>query len=73
MTRCSKSKRTRRVARLGIEKLVAFLGEEPHTPLDAALRETLAGLGCLAPRQRALAEKHVEGGSRLGGPDSFVV
>lgn len=30
------------------EKLVAFLGEEPYTPLDVALRETLHGLGCLA-------------------------
>ena len=29
-------------------KLVAFLGGEPHTPLDTALRETLSGLGCLA-------------------------
>lgn len=28
-------------------KLVRFLGEEPHTPLDAALRTTLTGLGCL--------------------------
>jgi nucleoside-diphosphate-sugar epimerase len=28
-------------------KLVAFLGEEPHTDLDVALRATLAGLGCL--------------------------
>jgi nucleoside-diphosphate-sugar epimerase len=27
-------------------KLVAFLGEEPHTPLDEALRGTLDGLGC---------------------------
>jgi nucleoside-diphosphate-sugar epimerase len=27
-------------------KLVAFLGREPHTPIDAALRETLNGLGC---------------------------
>jgi nucleoside-diphosphate-sugar epimerase len=26
-------------------KLVAFLGREPHTPLDTALRETLKGLG----------------------------
>jgi nucleoside-diphosphate-sugar epimerase len=26
-------------------KLLAFLGEEPHTPLDRALRETLNGLG----------------------------
>jgi nucleoside-diphosphate-sugar epimerase len=28
-------------------KLVAFLGREPHTSLDSALRETLRGLGCL--------------------------
>lgn len=27
-------------------KLVAFLGEEPHTPLERALHETLDGLGC---------------------------
>lgn len=31
--------------RLDNRKLVAFLGEEPHTPLDEALRDTLAGLG----------------------------
>lgn len=30
-------------------KLVAFLGEEPHTPTDQALRLSLAGLGCLNP------------------------
>ena len=35
-------------------KLVAFLGEEPHTPLDQALRATLAGLGC-TPVERAPA------------------
>lgn len=28
-------------------KLVAFLGREPRTPLESALRETLRGLGCL--------------------------
>ena len=28
-------------------KLVAFLGEEPHTPLDAAVRATLSDMGCL--------------------------
>ncbi len=27
-------------------KLVSFLGEEPHTPLNDALRATLDGLGC---------------------------
>ena len=28
-------------------RLVAFLGAEPHTPIDQALTETLADLGCL--------------------------
>lgn len=28
-------------------KLVAFLGEEPHTPLDTAVRATLSDMGCL--------------------------
>lgn len=28
-------------------KLVAFLGREPHTPLDVAVHATLVGLGCL--------------------------
>jgi nucleoside-diphosphate-sugar epimerase len=32
------------------DKLVSFLGEEPHTPLDEALRQTLQGLGCLESR-----------------------
>ncbi|MGC4089244.1 MAG: SDR family NAD(P)-dependent oxidoreductase [Polyangiaceae bacterium] len=33
-------------------KLVAFLGSEPHTPIDQALTTTLRGLGCLpAPRE----------------------
>ena len=31
------------------DKLVAFLGEEPHTPLDVALGETLRGLECVEP------------------------
>jgi nucleoside-diphosphate-sugar epimerase len=29
------------------DKLVRFLGEEPHTSLDVALEETLRGLGCM--------------------------
>ncbi|WP_042443227.1 NAD(P)H-binding protein [Azospirillum sp. B510] len=33
--------------RLDNRRLRAFLGEEPHTPLDLAVRRTLAGLGCL--------------------------
>lgn len=37
----------RQPIRLDNEKLVRFLGEERHTPLDEAVRATLAGLGCL--------------------------
>ncbi len=33
--------------RLDNRRLLAFLGEEPHTPLDLAVRRTLAGLGHL--------------------------
>ena len=33
--------------RLDNAKLVAFLGAEPHTPLDEAVRTTLIGLGSL--------------------------
>ncbi len=39
-------------------RLVAFLGAEPHTPIDVALRATLKDLGCLedeTPRGMALA------------------
>jgi nucleoside-diphosphate-sugar epimerase len=36
-------------------KLVTFLGEEPHTPFETALRATLADMGCLVaePAYRA--------------------
>lgn len=37
----------RRPLKLDNAKLVAFLGSEPHTPLEEAVRETLIGLGCL--------------------------
>lgn len=49
--------------RLDNAKLVAFLGTEPHTPLDQALYVTLTGLGCLpstrmpAPPALALTRK----------------
>lgn len=33
--------------RLNNQRLRGFLGSEPHTPLDEAVRTTLAGLGCL--------------------------
>ncbi|WP_340162177.1 NAD-dependent epimerase/dehydratase family protein [uncultured Hoeflea sp.] len=41
---------------MGNDRLVAFLGAEPHTPLDKAMRETLQSLGCLEdPVQSAAA------------------
>ena len=36
-----------RPVRLDNAKLLAFLGAELHTPIDAAVRATLVGLGCL--------------------------
>jgi nucleoside-diphosphate-sugar epimerase len=42
--------------RLDNTKLVAFLGEEPHTPLDVALLDTLRGLGCLDERGSSALE-----------------
>lgn len=35
--------------RLDNRALIAFLGAEPHTPLDEAMRTTLAALGCTQP------------------------
>lgn len=37
----------RQPVRLDNARLRAVLGEEPHTPLDEAVRATLVGLGCL--------------------------
>ena len=37
----------RRPVRMSNARLRAILGEEPHTPLDTALRATLIGMGCL--------------------------
>jgi len=37
----------RQPLRLDNRRLVAFLGEEPHTPTVAAVRTSLEGLGCL--------------------------
>ncbi len=36
--------------RLDNTRLVAAIGEEPHTPLSDALKATVAGHGCLAPK-----------------------
>ena len=33
--------------RMGNDRLVTFLGEEPRTSLDDAVRSTLQGLGCI--------------------------
>jgi nucleoside-diphosphate-sugar epimerase len=42
-----------RPLRMGNARLVALLGSEPRTPLDAAVRATLDGLGCLQPKSVA--------------------
>jgi len=42
-------------ARLDNTRLRAFLGEEPHTPLDVAVRTALEGLGCLPSAGRGKA------------------
>lgn len=42
--------------RMRNDKLVAFLGEEPRTPLDEAMRTTLAALNCLPAPRPALAD-----------------
>ncbi|MFZ6658068.1 NAD(P)H-binding protein [Undibacterium sp. TJN19] len=36
--------------RMSNKKLVDFLGDEPRTPLDIAVRTTLTGLGCIKPK-----------------------
>jgi nucleoside-diphosphate-sugar epimerase len=33
--------------RLDNAKLASLIGQEPHTPIDEALRQTLLGLGCV--------------------------
>jgi len=43
----------RSALRLDNSRLRAFLGQEPHTPLDQALRTTLHELGCLADEPSA--------------------
>jgi nucleoside-diphosphate-sugar epimerase len=40
-------------------KLTAFLGEEPHTPLDAAIRATLSDMGCLEEAPVAMGARAV--------------
>lgn len=49
----------RQPVRMDNTRLMAVLGQEPHTPLDEAVEATLVGLGCFAasvhPPARALA------------------
>ncbi|WP_412049743.1 NAD-dependent epimerase/dehydratase family protein [Hoeflea sp. Naph1] len=50
--------------RMSNDKLVGFLGAEPHTPIDVAIRETLISLGCLDvadSQDRARGLKHSDG------------
>ena len=42
-------------AHMNNAKLRGVLGEEPHTPLDAAVRATLSGSGCLPDEQMKAA------------------
>ena len=39
-----------------LAKLVRFLGEEPNTPIEAALRATLTDMGCLEDATPATAQ-----------------
>lgn len=41
--------------RLRNDRLIAALGAEPRTPLDEAVRETLAAMGCLEPGRGSAA------------------
>ncbi len=42
--------------RMHNDRLVAFLGQEPRTPLDEAMRTTLTALGCIPPARLAIAD-----------------
>jgi nucleoside-diphosphate-sugar epimerase len=51
-----------RELRMDNTALVRELGEEPHTPLDAAVEATLEGLGCLPPVERSATRSAAEPG-----------
>lgn len=46
----------REPVRMGNEKLVSFLGEEPSTPIDEAVRATLVDLGCIEAKRGEAAK-----------------
>ncbi|QDX21962.1 NAD-dependent epimerase/dehydratase family protein [Pandoraea pnomenusa] len=48
----------RQPVRMDNTRLVAVLGEEPHTPLDVAVQSTLEGLGCLPGHPGATRMAH---------------
>ena len=50
--------------RLDNAKLVGLLGEEPHTPLDEAVRASLIGLGCLPGPAQTIATPRLSGPRR---------
>jgi hypothetical protein len=43
--------------RLDNGRLAALIGEEPRTPIDVAVRETLAAMGVQTPPLRMVEEK----------------
>ncbi len=45
--------------KLDNSKLAAFLGAEPHTPLDIAVRATLSELGCIDANVRVSRSANV--------------
>jgi nucleoside-diphosphate-sugar epimerase len=52
----------RQPVRMGNARLLAVLGKEPHTPLDAAVDATLIGLGCVGTGSlRASLPAHATG------------
>lgn len=52
--------------RMDNSKLVAFLGAEPRTPIDEAVRATLASLGCLEQAGDARSLKATSAAGRQG-------
>jgi nucleoside-diphosphate-sugar epimerase len=52
--------------RMGNGRLTAALGAEPHTPLDAAVRTTLASLGCLSHQGEAGGAGQPRGAMKTG-------
>ena len=47
-----------RTSSIGHARLIAALGQEPHTPLEEAVETTLVGLGCFAADENSQAFLH---------------